>query len=150
MGKQNQYIAQLEKLLTHLKNAKLTYLKAADEANASEEKRFFNQEALLRNRFFQEVLSEIQTLGMSYDDLVIGGFNFNQLLISSIDLIKKSALDKCAQSDKTLLEMYSKILPFMLDTSKFDRHIYVIKKAIDESNSSFSEVPMENKMNSSY
>ena len=150
MGKQNQYIAQLEKLLTHLKNAKLTYLKAADEANASEEKRFFNQEALLRNRFFQEVLSEIQTLGMSYDDLVIGGFNFNQLLISSIDLLKKSALDKCAQSDKTLLEIYSKILPFMLDTSKFDRHIYGIKKAIDESNSSFSEVPMENRMNSSY
>ena len=150
MGKQNQYIAQLEKLLTHLKNAKLTYLKAADEANASEEKRFFNQEALLRNRFFQEVLSEIQTLGMSYDDLVIGGFNFNQLLISSIDLLKKSALDKCAQSDKTLLEMYSKILPFMLDTSKFDRHIYGIKKAIDKSNYSFSEVPMEDRMNSSY
>ena len=150
MGKQNQYIAQLEKLLTHLKNAKLTYLKAADEANASEKKRFFNQEALLRNRFFQEVLTEIQTLGMSYDDLVIGGFNFNQLLISSTDLLKKSALDKCAQSDKTLLEMYSKILPFMLDKSKFDRHIYGIKKAIDESNSSFSEVPMENRMNSSY
>ena len=150
MGKQNQYIAQLEKLLTHLKNAKLTYLKAADEANASEKKRFFNQEALLRNRFFQEVLSEIQTLGMSYDDLVIGGFNFNQLLISSTDLLKKSALDKCAQSDKTLLEIYSKILPFMLETSKFDRHIDGIQKAIDESNSSFSEVPMENRMNSSY
>ena len=150
MGKQNQYIAQLEKLLTHLKNAKLTYLKAADEANASEKKRYFNQEALLRNRFFQEVLTEIQTLGMSYDDLVIGGFNFNQLLISSIDLLKKSALDKCAQSDKTLLEIYSKILPFMLETSKFDRHIDGIKKAIDESNSSFSEVPMENRMNSSY
>jgi len=150
MGKQNQYIAQLEKLLTHLKNAKLTYLKAADEANASEKKRFFNQEALLRNRFFQEVLTEIQTLGMSYDDLVIGGFNFNQLLISSTDLLKKSALDKCAQSDKTLLEIYSKILPFMLDTSKFDRHIDGIKKALNERNSSFSQVYMENRMNSSY
>ena len=150
MGKQNQYIAQLEKLLTHLKNAKLTYLKAADEANASEKKRFFNQEALLRNRFFQEVLTEIQTLGMSYDDLVIGGFNFNQLLISSTDLLKKSALDKCAQSDKTLLEIYSKILPFMLETSKFDRHIDGIKKALNERNSSFSQVYMENRMNSSY
>ena len=150
MGKQNQYIAQLEKLLTHLKNAKLIYLKAADEANASEKKRFFNQEALLRNRFFQEVLTEIQTLGMSYDDLVIGGFNFNQLLISSTDLLKKSALDKCAQSDKTLLEIYSKILPFMLDTSKFDRHIDGIKKALNERNSSFSQVYMENRMNSSY
>lgn len=150
MGKQNQYIAQLEKLLTHLKNAKLSYLKAADEANASEEKRFFNQEALLRNRFFQEVLSEIQTLGMSYDDLVIGGFNFNQLLISSVDILKNSTLDKCLQSDTILLEIYSKILPFIEDTSKFDRHINVIKKAIKENNSSFSMLSVENQINSSY
>ena len=150
MGKQNQYIAQLEKLLTHLKNAKLIYLKAADEANASEEKRFFNQEALLRNRFFQEVLSEIQTLGMSYDDLVIGGFNFNQLLISSVDILKNSTLDKCLQSDTILLEIYSKILPFIEDTSKFDRHINVIKKAINENNSSFSMLSVENQINSSY
>ena len=87
---------------------------------------------------------------MSYDDLVIGGFNFNQLLISSIDLLKKSALDKCAQSDKTLLEMYSKILPFMLDTSKFNRHIDGIKKSINEINSSFSVLSIENQINSSY
>ena len=57
MGKQNLYIAQLEKLLTHLKNGKLGYLKAADHANTSEEKRYFNQEALIRNRYFQEALS---------------------------------------------------------------------------------------------
>ena len=150
MGKQNQYIAQLEKLLTHLKNAKLIYLKAADEANASEEKRFFNQEALLRNRFFQEVLSEIQTLGMSYDDLVIGGFNFNQLLISSVDILKNSTLDKCLQSDSILLEIYSKIIPFTEDTSKFDRHVDGIKKAINENNSSFSMPSIENQTNSSY
>jgi len=150
MGKQNQYIAQLEKLLTHLKNAKLSYLKAADEANASEEKRFFNQEALLRNRFFQEVLSEIQTLGMSYDDLVIGGFNFNQLLISSVDILKNSTLDKCLQSDTILLEIYSKILPFIEDTSKFDRHINVINKAINENNPSFSMLAVENQINPSY
>jgi hypothetical protein len=82
--------------------------------------------------------------------LVIGGFNFNQLLISSIDILKNSALDKCVQSDKTLLEMYSKILPFTHDKPKFDHHINGIKKAINESNSSFSSVPMENQINSSY
>ena len=130
MGKQNQYIAQLEKLLTHLKNAKLSYLKAADNANTSEEKRYFNQEALLRNRFFQEVLSEIQSLGMSYDDLVLGGFNFNQLLISSVNILKASALEK--------------------DTSKFDRHIQGIEKTLDENKYFASTSLTKNQVNRLY
>ena len=116
MGKQNLYIAQLEKLLTHLKNGKLGYLKAADHANTSEEKRYFNQEALIRNRYFQEALSEIQNLGMSYDDLVVGGFNFNQLLISSIDTLKATALEKCIEADKMLVEIYQSILALNQET----------------------------------
>ena len=52
MSRKNQHIACMEKLLTHLKNTKLEYLKASDHANYSEEKRFFNQQALIRNRIF--------------------------------------------------------------------------------------------------
>ena len=36
MIKNNRYIALLEKLLLHLKNAKLEYLKAADHADRSD------------------------------------------------------------------------------------------------------------------
>jgi|TARA_B110000285_G_scaffold235595_1_gene318441 hypothetical protein len=150
MGKQNQYIAQLEKLLTHLKNAKLSYLKAADNANTSEEKRYFNQEALLRNRFFQEVLSEIQSLGMSYDDLVLGGFNFNQLLISSVNILKASALEKCIHSDEILLEIYLKVTGFEIDTSKFDRHIQGIEKTLDENKYFASTSLTKNQVNRLY
>ena len=35
MAEENLYIAKLEKLLLHLKNAKLSYLKASDQANSS-------------------------------------------------------------------------------------------------------------------
>ena len=87
MSKSNNHIALMEKLLTHLKNTKLHYLKAADHANRSERKRFFNQQAMLRNRFFQEILSELQNLGIEFDDLIISRFNFDQLLISSIDTL---------------------------------------------------------------
>ena len=128
MGKQNLYIAQLEKLLTHLKNGKLGYLKAADHANTSEEKRYFNQEALIRNRYFQEALSEIQNLGMSYDDLVVGGFNFNQLLISSIDTLKATALEKCIEADKMLVEIYQSILALNQET-KFESNLNRLTQA---------------------
>ena len=105
MTKNNRYIALLEKLLTHLKNAKLEYLKAADHADRSEKKRYFNKQALLRNRFFQEILSELQNLGIHYNDLVTSRMNFDQLLISSIDKLRSKALslrDSEFQNEKFL------------------------------------------------
>ena len=94
MSKKSQHIALMEKLLMHLKNAKLEYLKASDHVNYSEEKRFFNQQALIRNRFFQDVLSEIQALGVTFDDLIISRFNFDQLLVSTIDTSQSNSLSK--------------------------------------------------------
>jgi len=70
------YIALLEQVLVHLKNAKLAYLRAADIANQTEDKRYYNQQALLRNRFFQTILSQLQRENITLDDLVIRNFNF--------------------------------------------------------------------------
>ncbi|MDG1885043.1 MAG: DUF2383 domain-containing protein [Flavobacteriaceae bacterium] len=149
MGKQNLYIAQLEKLLTHLKNGKLGYLKAADHANTSEEKRYFNQEALIRNRYFQEALSEIQNLGMSYDDLVVGGFNFNQLLISSIDTLKATALEKCIEADKMLVEIYQSILALNQET-KFESNLNRLTQASEQNEMLVSKYTAEKEINSLY
>lgn len=149
MGKQNLYIAQLEKLLTHLKNGKLCYLKAADHANTSEEKRYFNQEALIRNRYFQEALSEIQNLGMSYDDLVVGGFNFNQLLISSIDTLKATALEKCIEADKMLVEIYQSILALNQET-KFESNLNRLTQASEQNEMLVSKYTAEKEINPLY
>ena len=105
----NSFIAQLEKLLLHLKNSKLEYLKASDRINSPKLKRHFNLIATERNKFFQEILSLIQSFNISNDDLIIGRFNYDQLLISSIHEIKSSSIKKCIKSDKILLEIYSKI-----------------------------------------
>jgi len=105
----NSFIAQLEKLLLHLKNSKLEYLKASDRINSPKLKRHFNLIATERNKFFQEILSLIQSFNISHDDLIIGRFNYDQLLISSIHEIKSSSIKKCIKSDEILLEIYSKI-----------------------------------------
>lgn len=149
MGKQNLYIAQLEKLLKHLKNGKLGYLKAADHANTSEEKRYFNKEALIRNRYFQEALSEIQNLGMSYDDLEVGGFNFNQLLISSIDTLKATALEKCIEADKMLVEIYQTILALNQET-KFESNLNRLTQASEQNEMLVSKYTAEKEINPLY
>lgn len=133
MSKRNRHIATLEKLLTHLKNAKLEYLKAADRALVSEDKRYFNQQAMIRNRFFQEILNELQILGTSYDDLVVSRFNFDQLLISSIDHLKASAIEKCLEADKLLLDLYRTLFDQEFENSKLLQHLSSIEVALDQS-----------------
>jgi len=109
MIRKNDFIGQLEKLLLHLKNSKLEYLKASDRINSPKLKRYFNLIATERNKFFQEILSLIQSFNISYDDLIIGRFNYDQLLISSIHEIKSSPFKKCIKSDEILLNIYNKI-----------------------------------------
>ena len=150
MSKRSQRIALMEKLLTHLKNSKLEYLKAADHANLSEKKRFFNKQALLRNRFFQEVLSELQSLGLTYDDLIISRFNFDQLLISSIDTLKATALEKCLQADKMLLELYAEFFESQGKNEKFLLHVETLKTAVNKNQSLVADYSIKKDITSNF
>ena len=150
MSRNNQYIAILEKLLTHLKNSKLEYLKAADHADRSEKKRYFNKQALLRNRFFQEILSELQNIGIGYDDFIISRLNFDQLLISSIDKLRSNALDKCLESDKFLLEIYFSLRDSEFQNEKFLQHSSSIEIAIEQNQIYSSDYQIKNKVESDF
>ena len=150
MSKKNQYIAILEKLLTHLKNSKLEYLKAADHADRPEKKRYFNKQALLRNRFFQEILSELQNIGIGYDEFVISRLNFDQLLISSIDKLRSNALGKCLESDKFLLEIYLSLRDSEFQNEKFLQHSSSIEIAIEQNQIYSSDYQIKNKVESDF
>ena len=130
MENKNSFIAQLEKLLLHLKNSKLEYLKASDKINSPQLKRHFNIIATERNKFFQEILSLIQSFNISNDDLIIGRFNYDQLLISSIHEIKSSPINKCIKSDEILLEIYSKVKEIKGESKIFSDQKNKIEKSL--------------------
>ena len=130
MSVKNKYISVLEQLLIHLKNAKLEYLRAADVASQTEDKRYFNQQALLRNRFFHDVLSQLQNENINLEDLVVRNFNFDQLLISSIKGLKNSAYEKCLEADNHLKELYQKTMLLPIDSSLFEKQFERIESAI--------------------
>ena len=130
MENKNSFIAQLEKLLLHLKNSKLEYLKASDKINSPQLKRHFNIIATERNKFFQEILSLVQSFNISNDDLIIGRFNYDQLLISSIHEIKSSPINKCIKSDEILLEIYSKVKEIKGESKIFSDQKNKIEKSL--------------------
>ena len=93
-------------------------------------KRYFNLIATERNKFFQEILSLIQSFNISNDDLIIGRFNYDQLLISSIHEIKSSPINKCIKSDEILLEIYSKVKEIKGESKIFSDQKNKIEKSL--------------------
>ena len=94
MSSKTQFFAKLEKILTFLKNSKLEYLKASDRFNLPQNKRFFNMQATLRNRFFQDIASLLRSMNVEMDNLVINKLNFEQIVTSSNTKINQSHLEK--------------------------------------------------------
>lgn len=138
MSIKNNYIGLLEQLLKHLKNAKLAYFRAADIANHTEDKRRYNQEARLRNHFFQTVLSQLQKENIGLEDLVIRNFNFDQLLISSLSNRKVGVIEKCIEADTHLTSLYQKVLSLPLADDSLKDQMGKIKSAIAHCNDRIS------------
>ena len=110
MSSKTQFIAKLEKILNFLKNSKLEYLKASDRFNLPQNKRFFNLQSTLRNRFFQDIASLLRSMNVEMDNLVINKLNFEQIVTSSNTKINQSHLEKCIELDKQLVRLYEEAL----------------------------------------
>ena len=110
MSSKTQFIAKLEKILTFLKNSKIEYLKASDRFNLPQNKRFFNMQSTLRNRFFQDIASLLRSMNVEMDNLVINKLNFEQIVTLSNTKINQSHLEKCIELDKQLVKLYEEAL----------------------------------------
>ena len=125
MSSHIQFIAKLEKILTFLKNSKQEYLKASDRFNLPENKRFFNMQSTIRNRFFQDIVSLLRSMNIEVDNLVINRLNFEQITSSSNAKTSQSLLQKCIEFDKKLIQLYEEAL-------EIDSESYVLKHQSDK------------------
>jgi acetolactate synthase small subunit len=69
---------------------------------------------------------------MSTDDLVLNRFNFDQLLISSIDTLKTSAIEKYVNADETLLSIYAELEDLSDKSNSFKHHTNHLEDAISQ------------------
>jgi hypothetical protein len=69
---------------------------------------------------------------MSSDDIVISRFNFDQLLISSIDTLKATAIEKCLLADQSLLDIYTQLESFEIKKIDFTIPISTIENAMEQ------------------
>ena len=69
---------------------------------------------------------------MSTDDLVVNRFNFDQLLISTIDTLKAFAIEKCVHADETLLSIYAELEDLSDNNNSFKNHTTHLEGAISQ------------------
>ena len=132
MSSKTQFIAKLEKILNFLKNSKLEYLKASDRFNLPQNKRFFNMQSTLRNRFFQDISSLLRSMNVEIDNLVINRLNFEQITSSINTKTTKSHLQKCIEFDKKLVQLYGEALEIESENKVLKLQNEKITKTIQE------------------
>ena len=132
MSSHIQFIAKLEKILTFLKNSKQEYLKASDRFNHPENKRFFNMQSTIRNRFFQDIVSLLRSMSIEVDNLVINRLNFEQITSSSNTKTSQSLLQKCIEFDKKLIQLYEEALEIDSENDVLKHQSDKIAQVIEE------------------
>ena len=128
-----EFIALLKKILNLLKNAKLEYLKASDESNSTTDKRYFNLQSTLRNRYFQDIIKLLRSLNVEVENLVIHRLNFEQMVISTIKKPNHTHLHKSIQFDQKLIAIYDEALTLNPGASVLKTHRDKISESVSES-----------------
>tara|TARA_B100001109_G_C18726608_1_gene409887 strand:+ start:148 stop:588 length:441 start_codon:yes stop_codon:yes gene_type:complete len=125
-------IAKLEQILTYLKKSKIEYLKASDRFNLPEEKRFFNMQSTIRNRFFQDITSILRSFNVDLDNLVINRLNFEQIVASTNKKTNQNHLHKCVELDRKLNNLYDEALEIDSENEILKYQNERIAKVIEE------------------
>ena len=102
-------------ILQQLNVAKLEYMKAADLQLDAQKKRYLNQQGMLRNRFFQELIAYLRSHDISTETFVLRNINFNQRMITALNGRANDQTNKCIEADNMLLSNYEKLISTLPD-----------------------------------
>ena len=94
MSKEKDCIVLLERLLNQSRQDKLMYLNAADKQDLPTFKRFFNQQALYRNRMFNDFSMRLSDFGIEADNVLLKRPDIRQLMVASPNTRKVKSLCK--------------------------------------------------------
>ena len=131
MSKEKECIVLLERLLNQSRQDKLMYLNAADKQDLPTFKRFFNQQALYRNRMFNELSARLSDFSIEAEDILLKRPDIRQLMGASPKRDKTNPFAKCLAQDQ-LFQKHLISLIQLDDTGNVDGYRKLLTK-IEES-----------------
>lgn len=131
MSKEKDCIVLLERLLNQSRQDKLMYLNAADKQDLPTFKRFFNQQALYRNRMFNDFSMRLSDFGIEADNVLLKRPDIRQLMVASPKREKSNPFAKCLAQDQLFKKQLLSLI--QIDTSGDSEHYNKVLAKIEDS-----------------
>ena len=131
MSKEKECIVLLERLLNQSRQDKLMYLNAADKQDLPTFKRFFNQQALYRNRMFNDFSMRLSDFGIEADNVLLKRPYIRQLMVASPNREKSNPFAKCLAQDQLFKKQLLSLI--QIDASGESEHYNKVLAKIEDS-----------------
>ena len=131
MSKEKECIVLLERLLNQSRQDKLMYLNAADKQDLPTFKRFFNQQALYRNRMFNDFSMRLSDFGIEADNVLLKRPDIRQLMVASPKREKSNPFAKCLAQDQLFKKQLLSLI--QIDTSGDSENYNKVLAKIEDS-----------------
>ena len=126
MAREKDIIILLERLLNQSRQDKLMYLNAADKQNLPTYKRFFNQQALYRNKMFNDYSAILSEYKIEVEEVLLKRPDIRQLMSTTIKREKHNPFNKFLSQDLLFLEN----LNALIDVDKNDKNQVIYHKQL--------------------
>ena len=126
MAREKDTIILLERLLNQSRQDKIMYLNAADKQNLPTYKRFFNQQALYRNKMFNDYSAILSEYKIEVEEVLLKRPDIRQLMSTTIKREKHNPFNKFLSQDLLFLEN----LNALIDVDKNDKNQVIYHKQL--------------------
>ena len=126
MAREKDIIILLERLLNQSRQDKIMYLNAADKQNLPTYKRFFNQQALYRNKMFNDYSAILSEYKIEVEEVLLKRPDIRQLMSTTIKREKHNPFNKFLSQDLLFLEN----LNALIDVDKNDKNQVIYHKQL--------------------
>jgi len=110
MSRNKDFLEAYQLALNKCRKAKLSYLKSADKQHLPEYKRFFNLQATVRNRIYNDLITMLNGTQLSFGTSFLENHDREDIMIATLLTEKKNAFSKAIESDESLIEQLVQLL----------------------------------------
>ncbi len=128
MSRNKDLLEAYQLALNKCRKAKLSYLKSADKQHLPEYKRFFNLQATVRNRIYNDLITMLNGTQLSFGTSFLENHDREDIMIATLLREKKNAFSKAIESDESMIELMLQIMEIDVNSESQNGLIRFVEK----------------------
>ena len=133
MSTNKEILGIYQKALNQCRSAKISYLKSADKQHLPEYKRFFNLQATVRNRIYNDLITLVNSKEVELAHSFLQNHNREGIMIATIGSEKQNAFSKAIELDESMIGLMLQITEIDVNTetqNELNRFVEKLKNSL--------------------